>query len=48
MSKTKRFFHWLGHALFDMDCAVHIDSATQRTTCKACGRDVTMPRGPTR
>jgi hypothetical protein len=35
-----RFFHWLGHVLFDMDCAVHIDKKTQRVTCKTCGRDV--------
>ena len=41
---TKRFFHWLGHVLFDADCAVHIDNESQRLTCKRRGRDVTMRR----
>jgi hypothetical protein len=36
----KRFFHWLGHALFDMDCAVYVLPDTNRMYCKKCGRDV--------
>jgi hypothetical protein len=37
-----KLFHWLGHILFDMDCAVHVQDQTQWLYCKKCGPDVSM------
>lgn len=40
-----RLFHWLGHAFFNTDCAVHVQDHTQFLYCKKCGRDVSMHKG---
>jgi hypothetical protein len=40
-----RLLHWLGHVLFDADCAVHNDHRPGFARCKKCGREVsTLPR----
>lgn len=41
IKRIQRFFHFIGHVVFDNDCAVTVND-DQTLSCKTCGRDVSM------